>query len=76
MEEAFSQVDLNWQDYVEFDPRYLRPTEVDYLLGDPTKAKRELGWEPKVDFKQLVSMMVEHDLELARREKTLQDAGH
>ncbi len=76
LEAAFGQVHLNWQDHVEFDPRYLRPTEVDHLLGDPSKAKRELGWEPKVDFAGLVGMMVEHDLELAAQEKTLREAGH
>ncbi|MGE5404981.1 MAG: GDP-mannose 4,6-dehydratase [Candidatus Saccharibacteria bacterium] len=76
LEEAFSQLDLDWNQYVEIDPRYFRPTEVDYLLGDPDKAKKKLGWEPKVDFKQLVKMMVEHDLELAKQEKTLRDAGH
>ncbi len=76
LEEAFGLLDLDWRDYVEIDPRYFRPTEVDYLLGDPTKAKKKLGWEPKVSFKELVKMMVEHDLELARQEKTLKDAGH
>ena len=76
LEEAFGLLDLDWRDYVEIDPRYFRPTEVDYLLGDPSKAKKKLGWEPKVSFKELVKMMVEHDLELARQEKTLKDAGH
>ena len=76
LEEAFGLLGLDWRDYVEIDPRYFRPTEVDYLLGDPTKAKEKLGWEPRVSFKELVKMMVEHDLELARQEKTLKDAGH
>jgi len=76
LEETFSQLDMDWKDFVEFDPRYLRPTEVDYLLGDRSKAERELGWKPRTSFKGLVSMMVEYDLKLARREKTLQDAGH
>ena len=76
LEEAFGLLDLDWRDYVEIDPRYFRPTEVDYLLGDPSKAKEELGWEPQISFKELVKMMVEHDLELARQEKTLKDAGH
>ena len=76
LEEAFGLLNLDWQDYVEIDPRYFRPTEVDFLLGDPTKAKEKLGWEPRVSFKELVKMMVEHDLELARQEKTLKDAGH
>src|SRR5208283_3348949 len=55
---------------------YLRPTEVHHLAGDSSKARRELGWAPKVDFQGLVRMMVEHDLELARQEQTLTDAGH
>lgn len=62
LELAFGYVGLNWQDYVEFDPRYLRPTEVDLLLGDPTKAKTVLGWQPSVTFPELVALMVEADL--------------
>ena len=58
------------------DERYLRPTEVDVLLGDPSRTREILGWRPKVGFDELVAMMVEYDLELARREKTLVDAGH
>ena len=56
---------------VEFDPRYLRPAEVDHLLGDSAKARRQLGWEPETRFEELVRMMVEHDLELARKEAAL-----
>jgi GDPmannose 4,6-dehydratase len=67
---------LDWHKYVESDPRYLRPTEADYLLGDATKARTTLGWKPRVDFRELVRRMVEHDLELARQERTLADAGH
>jgi len=63
LEVAFSHVGLNWQDYVEFDPRYLRPAEVDLLIGDPTKAKQQLQWEPSVTFQQLVALMVDSDLE-------------
>ncbi|HEY9615615.1 MAG TPA: GDP-mannose 4,6-dehydratase [Microcoleaceae cyanobacterium] len=59
---AFGYVNLNWQDYVEFDDRYLRPAEVDLLIGDPTKAKQLLGWQPSVTFEQLVYLMVEADL--------------
>lgn len=59
---AFGHVNLNWQDYVEFDERYLRPTEVELLIGDPTKAKQKLGWEPSVTFEELVNLMVEADL--------------
>ncbi|NER36202.1 MAG: NAD-dependent epimerase/dehydratase family protein [Oscillatoria sp. SIO1A7] len=60
---AFNHVNLDWHDYVEFDPRYLRPAEVDILIGDPTKAKEILGWEPSVTFKELVVLMVEADLQ-------------
>jgi len=75
-ERAFGRVDLNYEDYVEIDPRYYRPAEVDLLWGDPTKAKKQLGWEPRVSFEGLVDMMVDADLALAAREKTLIDAGH
>jgi len=63
LEEAFSYVGLNWQDYVKVDPKYFRPSEVDVLLGDPSKARTALGWKPKVTFKQLVRLMVDADLE-------------
>jgi GDPmannose 4,6-dehydratase len=66
--EAFGLLGLDWQKYVQFDARYERPSEVDLLIGDPAKAKRVLGWEPKVRFKDLVKIMIEADLELARRE--------
>src|SRR3954447_7141381 len=69
LELAFSLLDLDYHDFVEFDTRYTRPSEVDVLLGDATKARKVLGWKPEVDFKGLVKMMIEHDLELARREK-------
>ena len=62
--------------HVVIDPRYYRPAEVDLLLGDAAKAHRQLGWTPKVDLDGLVAMMVDADMELARREKTLRDAGH
>jgi GDPmannose 4,6-dehydratase len=75
-ERVFSQLGLNYQDYVAIDPRYYRPTEVEYLWGDPSKAKAKLGWQPKVTIDELVKRMVEHDLELAKQEKTLKDAGH
>ena len=74
LQEAFGLVGLDWEKYVECDKRYLRPTEVDQLLGDASKAKRELGWEPKVKFHDLVKMMVDSDLELARKERALKDA--
>jgi GDPmannose 4,6-dehydratase len=76
VEAAFDALDLRWQDHVETDPRYFRPTEVDCLLGDSSKARSVLGWKPRVSFEDLVSMMVEHDLELARQEVTLREAGH
>ncbi len=69
LEKAFSLVDLDYRDFVDFDKRYVRPSEVDVLQGDATKAREVLGWRPEVDFDGLVKMMVEHDLELARREK-------
>ncbi len=75
-ERAFSRAGLNYRDHVEIDSRYYRPAEVDLLWGDPTKAKTQLGWEPKVSFEELVDMMVDADLALAGREKTLIDAGH
>jgi GDPmannose 4,6-dehydratase len=65
LDEAFGYADMDWHKYVEIDPRYFRPTEVDYLLCDPTKARTKLGWEPKVKFHELVRIMVDADLELA-----------
>ncbi len=68
LEKTFSYLDLDWQQYVEVDPRYFRPAEVDVLLGDPSKARRRLGWESKVTFDGLVKLMTDYDLELARQE--------
>jgi len=68
LDEAFGYLDLDWNKYVEIDPMYYRPAEVDVLLGDSSKAKQVLGWEPKVKFKDLVRLMVNHDLELAKQE--------
>lgn len=62
LDRAFSIVGLNWRDYVEFDPRYLRPAEVDVLLGDSSKARKQLGWKPTIGFDELVKIMVEADL--------------
>lgn len=73
---AFKHAGLNFEDHVEFDKRYLRPAEVDLLLGDPAKAKEKLGWEPETSVETLAAMMVDADMELAKREKTLRDAGH
>jgi GDPmannose 4,6-dehydratase len=69
---AFGLLDLDYRDFIVFDPKYTRPSEVDVLLGDPSKARAQLGWEPEVDLEGLCRMMVEHDLELARREKYAQ----
>ena len=74
LDETFGYLDLDWKKHVETDPRYLRPAEVDLLLGDASKARRVLGWNPKVSFKELVRIMVDHDLELARREASGQSA--
>ncbi len=63
LELAFGYVNLKWEDYVEFDPRYLRPAEVDLLIGDSTKARQKLGWKPLVTFDELVALMVEADLQ-------------
>lgn len=73
---AFEHAGLDFEKHVAFDPRYLRPAEVDLLLGDPSKAKKKLGWEPTTSVEELAAMMVDHDIELASREKTLRDAGH
>jgi GDPmannose 4,6-dehydratase len=62
LEVAFQYVNLNWEDYIAFDPRYLRPTEVDLLIGDPSHAKKQLQWEPSVSFEQLVKLMVNADM--------------
>ena len=65
---VFEQLDLDWNEYVEIDQRYFRPAEVDLLLGDATKAKEKLGWTPATDVRELARIMVEHDLDLAKRE--------
>lgn len=64
LDEAFGYLDMDWKECVGIDPRYYRPAEVDLLLGDATKARQNLGWEPKVDFRELVRLMVDHDLQL------------
>jgi GDPmannose 4,6-dehydratase len=75
-ERAFGLLGLDWRDFVKIDTRYLRPGEVHSLQGDAAMARRELGWKPTTSFEDLVTMMVEADLELANREKVLRDAGH
>jgi len=76
LDAAASHCGLDWKEYVETDARYFRPSEVDFLCGDSTKARRELGWVPRVGFRELVRIMVDHDLELANQERTLHAAGH
>ena len=63
LDKAFGVMNLNWEDYVEFDSRYLRPTEVDLLIGDPSKAEKKLGWKRKTSFEELVRLMVKSDLD-------------
>jgi len=75
VEKVFSKLDLDYNKHIAVDPRYFRPTEVDVLLGDSTKAQKILGWKPKVTFEKLIDMMIAADLELAKKEKTLVDAG-
>ena len=74
-EAAFAHVDLGWKKYVKHDPRYERPAEVDLLIGDASKAKKVLGWEPKVRFKDLVRIMVDADMELLSRETPRKHLG-
>jgi GDPmannose 4,6-dehydratase len=75
VEKVFSKLDLDYNKHVIVDQRYFRPTEVDVLLGDSSKAQKTLGWKPKVNFEKLIDMMIAADLELAKKEKTLVDAG-
>ncbi len=73
VEAAFQRVGLNYEDHVEIDPRYYRPAEVELLLGDATKAREKLGWQPRVSFARLVEMMVDHDWEIAKEERVLDE---
>ena len=75
VEAAFGHAKLDWREFVEIDPRYFRPSEVDYLLGDARKAREQLGWTSTVKFDELVQKMYAHDWELAIREKLLEDSG-
>jgi GDPmannose 4,6-dehydratase len=75
VETAFSHVDLDWKEFVKHDPRYERPAEVDLLIGDPSKAKKILGWEPQVRFHELVRIMVDADMELLSRETPRKHLG-
>jgi GDPmannose 4,6-dehydratase len=76
LDATFGLLDLEWARYVHTDPRYLRPAEVPVLQGDYTKARERLGWKPRVSFSELVAMMVEADLRLAKEERLLVDSGH
>lgn len=71
---AFRLVDLDYREYVDVDPRYFRPSEVEHLCGDATKAREQLGWRPEVDFHGLVKMMIDADMRLAEREQVLREA--
>ncbi|HPL64151.1 MAG TPA: GDP-mannose 4,6-dehydratase [Syntrophales bacterium] len=75
-EKVFEKLGLDFLKYVKSDPRYFRPAEVDVLLGDARKARKKLGWRPKVNFEDLIDMMIAEDLELANKENTLLKAGH
>ncbi|HVO67582.1 MAG TPA: GDP-mannose 4,6-dehydratase [Syntrophales bacterium] len=75
-ERVFQKLGLDYRKHVVVDPKYFRPTEVDILLGDATKAAKKLGWKPKMNFESLIDMMIECDMELANKEKTLRDAGY
>jgi len=74
--EVFSYLDLDWQEYVEIDQRYFRPTEVDYLQGDASKAKKVLKWKPRVTFKELARMMTDADMKIAENEKIIREHGN
>jgi GDPmannose 4,6-dehydratase len=76
VQKVFDRLELDWEAYVRIDPRYLRPTEVEHLEGDASKARALLGWKPRVSFDELVDRMVASDLKLAAQEKTLREAGH
>lgn len=71
LQKAFKYVDLDWEKYVQTSEKYFRPNEVEHLLGDSTKARKELNWSPKTSFDELVKIMIEHDLVLAEQEKVL-----
>jgi len=73
LDEVFRHLDMDWHKYVELDPRYLRPSEVDCLMGDASKAKRVLKWKPKVTFKELARLMTDADMEIAKREKLIKE---
>jgi len=73
VQETFALLDLDWEEYVDYDDRYERPAEVELLIGNPAKAKKQLGWEPETKFKDLVRIMTESDLNLARKEAAVKE---
>lgn len=76
VQKVFQKLDLDYEKYVAIDPRYFRPSEVDVLLEDATKARKQLGWQPRVGFEELIDMMIAADMEITEKEKTLRDAGY
>ena len=76
LEKTVGYLDLDWEKYVEIDPRYFRPAEVDLLLGDASKVREKLGWQPKVTFDDLVKLMTDHDLQLAQQEAEARELKH
>jgi GDPmannose 4,6-dehydratase len=68
LDHAFGHVNMDWKKFVKMDPRYYRPAEVDLLIGDSAKAKKKLGWKPKVGFKELVEIMVQADIDLLEKQ--------
>ena len=72
LELVFSKLGLNWKEFVEFDSRFVRPSEVDALCADPSKIKRITGWEPQISFEAMVDSMIEHDMKIAENEKIFQ----
>ncbi|MGB0257159.1 MAG: GDP-mannose 4,6-dehydratase [Coraliomargarita sp.] len=75
VQETFGLLDLDWEQHVEYDKNYERPAEVDLLIGDPAKLKKQIGWEPKIKFKELVKIMTDADLKLAEHEKLIKETG-
>ena len=75
LDEVFGYLDLDWNEYVEIDERYYRPSEVDLLVGDASKAKRMLGWKPEVSFGELVRMMVDEDMKITEKERFMKESG-
>jgi len=73
LELVFSKLGLNWKEFVEFDPKYLRPAEVDALCANPSKIKKITGWEPDISFEELVGGMIEHDMKIAEKEKLVKE---